>query len=567
MTPNEVSTSAKGSSATARSMWRRLRALETRRPVDLAPVPSKRRTAAPRAAAWALLSLAFASVLGVAACVPQIAQAGAGGAARIGSSDVFTWDPARQSDSGTASVLAQVYEGLTTFDAQSNVEPALARTWQVDDSGQQITFQLRPDLTYSDGTPISAQDVVDSWLRLIDPTNPSTLSSLLADVQGATDYQAGKIGADAVGLHANGDRVVVNLRRPASYFLAVTASPSLAVVPPSQVNSIASSPPTVVSGAYVPTTPSDGLIHLSANPRYWAGTAPVSEIDLVTDYGGTSGAQLFDQGQLDYTSIGSGDASWIAYDANLGPQLRQTNSFGISYYGFNTTVAPFDKADVRRAFAEAVNWDRIVSLSGATPATSMVPPGVAGGDDNDYSPKYDVAEAQALLASAGFPGGANFPAVTLATYGVGYEQTVAKELHDNLGVTVNVEALDFENYLEQVGAARTPTFWSLSWIADYPQAHDFLGLLLETGSTSNTGKWSNAGYDNLIALAAGTTNAADQTQFYAEAQQLLTNQVPVIPVAYDESWALSRTGLEGALQSGVGLIRYAGLEWAAGTGR
>lgn len=487
--------------------------------------------------------------------------------ARIGSSDVFTWDPARQSDSGTASVLAQVYEGLTAFDPDSNVRPALARTWQIDNNGERITFQLRPGLTYSDGTPIAAQDVVDSWLRLIDPSNPSALASLLADVEGATDYQHGKVGADAVGLHADGDRVVVELRRPAAYFLSVTASPSLAVVPPSMLNQISSTPPTVVSGAYVPTTPSDGLIHLAANPQYWAGQAPLTNIDLVTDFGGTSGAQLFDQGQLDYTSIGGGDASWIAYDTNLGPQLRKTNSFGLSYYGFNTNVAPFDNASVRRAFAEAVDWNRIVTLAGGTPANSMIPPGVQGRDDQDHRPAYNVADAQALMAAAGYANGQNFPAVTLATYGVGFEQTVAKELHDNLGVTVNVEALDFEDYLQQVAAATTPTFWSLSWIADYPHAHDFLGLLLETGSTSNTGKWSNAGYDALIAQAAATADVDQQTQIYGQAQLILAQEVPAIPVAYDQSWALSRNGLEGALQSGVGLLRYAGMQWAAGTGR
>jgi ABC-type oligopeptide transport system substrate-binding subunit len=479
---------------------------------------------------------------------------------------VYTWDPARQSDSGTASVLAQVYDGLTAFDADSNVRPDLARTWQVDDSGQRITFQLRPGAAYSDGTPIAAQDVVDSWLRLIDPQNPSALASLLADVQGATDYQQGKADASAVGLHADGDRVIVDLRRSASYFLSVTASPSLAVVPPSIVSEIQSTPPTVVSGAYIPTAPSDGTIHLAANPQYWAGTPALANIDLVTDYGGTSGAQLFDQDQLDYTSIGSGDASWISYDANLGPQLRQTDSFGLSYYGFNTTIAPFDDSNVRRAFAEAVDWNRVVTLAGGTPATSMVPPGVQGGDGQDHRPAYNVADAQALMAAAGFANGQNFPAVTLATYGVGYEQTVAKELHDNLGVTVDVEALDFEDYLGLVANSRTPTLWALSWIADYPHAHDFLGLLLETGSTSNTGKWSNARYDDLIAQAAATTDVDAQTALYSQAQEILTQEVPAIPVSYDQSWALSRNGLQGALQSGVGLIRYAGMQWAPGTG-
>jgi oligopeptide transport system substrate-binding protein len=536
-----------------------------RRPVDLRLVSRQRRSVAPRAVAWAL-PVVTALFFAVSGCVP-IAGGTGGTSARIGSSDVFTWDPARQSDSGTASVLAQVFEGLTSFDAQSRVQPALARTWAVDASGQKITFELRPNLTYSDGTPIAAQDVVDSWLRLIDPHNSTTLSSLLSDVVGATDYQAGKVDADAVGLHAQGDRIVVDLRRPATYFLAVTASPSLAVVPPSMANQISFNPPTVVSGAYVPTTPDDSTIHLAANSAYWAGTPEISSIDLVTDFGGTSGAQLFDQGQLDYAGIGAGDASWIAYDQNLGPELRKMNSFGVSYYGFNTNIAPFDNANVRRAFGEAVDWNRMVTLAGGVPATSMIPPGVPGRDEVDHLPSYDVADAKSLLAAAGYPDGANFPAVTLDTYGVGYEETVAKQLHDNLGVTVNVEALDFQDYLEHVAAATTPTFWSLSWIADYPHAHDFLGLLLETGSTSNTGKWSNPAYDALIAKAAGTADPDQQRVFYGEAQDILTRDVPVIPVTYDESWALSRTGLEGALVSGVGLIRYAGMAWAPGTGQ
>jgi len=107
-------------------------------------------------------------LLAAIGCASASGQGG-GTSAKIGSSDVFTWDPARQSDSGTASVLAQVYEGLTTFDAQSHIQPALARTWAVDDSGQHITFELRPNIAYSDGTPIGAQDVVDSWLRLDRP--------------------------------------------------------------------------------------------------------------------------------------------------------------------------------------------------------------------------------------------------------------------------------------------------------------------------------------------------------------------------------------------------------------
>ncbi|HEY8136032.1 MAG TPA: ABC transporter substrate-binding protein, partial [Candidatus Limnocylindrales bacterium] len=111
-----------------------------------------------------LLALACAA----ACAAPQAGQNGPTDA-RIASAEPFTWDPARAGDAGTASVLAQVFEGLTAFDASGGVQPALAQSWSVSDDGRQITFQLRPGLLYSDGNPIRAQDVVDSWLALLNP--------------------------------------------------------------------------------------------------------------------------------------------------------------------------------------------------------------------------------------------------------------------------------------------------------------------------------------------------------------------------------------------------------------
>lgn len=509
---------------------------------------------------------ALALVIGTVACVP-VSSAQAGVDARIASSEPFTWDPAAMGDAGSASVLAQVYEGLTAFDSESNVQPALSSSWRSEEDGRRLVFDLRPNIAYSDGTPITPQDVVDSWLRLIDPARPSPLSSLLDDVVGAADYRAGGIARDGVGLTATGNQVIVELRRPATYFLAVTASPSLAVVPPAIVGGLGPIPPAIVSGAYVPTIPGPGVIHLTGNARYWAGPPPLDQIDLVTDFGGSPGVRLFMDGELDYTSIGAGDVPWITYDPELGPQLREAASFGVDYYGFNTTVAPFDDARVRLAFAQAVNWPRMVELAGETPAGSMIPPGIPGRDEVDHRPAYDPAAARDLLEQAGFPDGDGFPTVTLATYGVGYEETVRRELEATLGVDVDVEALDFEPYLELVAESDRPTMWTLSWVADYPHAHDFLGLLLETGSASNTGAWSNAEYDALIDEAAGVVDPAEQAGIYARAQDILATEVPVIPISYSQSWALSREGLLGAIVSGTGFIRYASLDWAPGTKR
>lgn len=499
--------------------------------------------------------------------VPQAGQSGPTDA-RIASAEPFTWDPARAGDAGTASVLAQVFEGLTAFDVSGGVQPALAQSWSVSDDGRQIVFQLRPGLTYSDGQPIRAQDVVDSWLALLNPSRPSPLATLLGDVAGADEYLAGNVGRDAVGLKATSDATLeVDLRRPATYFIAVTASPSLGVVPPSELGQLSTSAPSVVSGAYLPVTGQAGVIHLSGNANYWAGLPTLDQIDLVTDLGGQNATDAFTKGDLDYVGVGGGDAPWIMYDPDLGPQLRSTDGLTINYYGFTTTIAPFDKPQVRLAFAEAVDWHHMAILADAVPATSMVPPGIAGRDDANHQPQFNPDDARSQLAAAGFPGGQGLPPITLTTYGVGFEETVASELDRNLGVKVTIEALDFQGYSDQVEAASKPQIWTLSWIADYPHPQDFLGLLLRTGSTSNTGHWSNTDYDALLEQAAATADVAEQARIYGQAQDILAREAPVVPVYYDRSFALSRTGLLGALESGVGFIRYAGLAWAPGTGR
>jgi oligopeptide transport system substrate-binding protein len=499
---------------------------------------------------------------------------------RIAGGPPLTWDPARAGETSSANVLAQVFEGLTAFDWQNNVQPALAESWTVSDDGTRIEFRLRPGIAYSDGTPITAQHFVESWLRVIHPAARSPLASLLADVRGANDYLAGRVGAEAVGLSAPADdTLVVELRRPATYFLAVTGSPTLAVVPP-QMRERLHSPvlpdAMVVSGAYVPIEEDADSIRFDANPRYWAGERPLGGIELVTDIGGIAPVNAFRDGTVDYLDIGDSDASWMRFDSTLGPQLRSTEEFVVHYYGFDTTRPPFDDPRVRLAFAKAVDWDAMVRLADEVPATSLVPAGIPGGGTEDYRPSYDPAAARAFLdewrAEATPTHGAPDPLAGLAlvSNGYGYEVAVAEQLEENLGIEVGVEFHDFAEYLALRETPFAPRFWTVSWSADYPHAHDFLGLLLETGSSSNEGDWSNAEYDALIEQAAATVDPAEQEAIYARAQEILREEAPIIPVSYGSSaggWALSRTGLLGALPSGVGYLRWASLDWAEGSGR
>ena len=235
----------------------------------------------------------------------------------------------------------------------------------------------------------------------------------------------------------------------------------------------------------------------------------------------------------------------------------------MDYFGFDTTRAPFDDPKVRQAFAWAIDWDALVRLVDpqSVPATSIVPPGIEGRGTGDFSPRYDPDAARQALAEAGYPGGAGFPAVTLVTGGSEYEAAVIADLQRELGVTITAEDMPFEEYSDRLDTD-TPQMWSLGWSADYPHPNDFLGLLLETGSPSNPGRWSDAAFDAALDAAASTGDPAEQEARYGEAQRIVQDQVPVIPLQYGESWALSRDGLLGASESGMGIVRYAGLQWA-----
>lgn len=492
------------------------------------------------------------------------------GGATILLGEPTTMDPAAAGDAGSAAVIAQVFETLTSFDPELTLQPALAESWRVEEGGLRIVFVMRDGLRFSDGSPLTAADVVRSWRRIVDPAAPSPLVSLMADVRGALAYASGQGSLADLGLRADDatNEVVVEMLRPGSDFINIVASTTFAVVPPGVAGADggAALRPTdgfVASGGYRLTGATETTMVLEANQAYWAGPPAIATITLVTDLLGASEVEAFEDGDLDYASIGAFDASWIAYDENLGPALREVPSLATSYYGFDVREAPFDDVRVRQAFAAAVDWRRIALLSASDPAavaTSMVPPGIPGRSEVDQLPAHDPVAARALLAAAGYPAGTGFPDAILLTGGTPWDEAVITELERELGVRLRSETMDFETYFGRLDAD-PPAMWSLTWIADYPGRNDFLGVLLSSASSNNYGGWSSAAFDQAIADAGAAGDPAAAGQAYDRAEAVVRDEAPVIPISYDTGWALSRDGLLGAGQNGMGALRLAGLAW------
>lgn len=476
-------------------------------------------------------------------------------------------DPAAHGDLGSAAIITQVFETLTAYDAELVLRPALARSWDIDDGGRRIVFHLRPGLTFSDGAALTASDVVRSWLRIVDPTAPSPLASLMADVVGADAYARGEIAdTSLVGLRAEGSTVVVDLVRPGADFVSIVSSAPFAVVPPGfgEGGDPLAASGFVGSGAYTLTAIApDGLV-LTANERYWAGRPAITTVHIVADLGGRSSVTAYEAGEIDYAPISEFDASWIRFNATLGPDLREQPSLSLEFLGFDTSRPPFDDVRVRRAFALAVDWRSIVRLTTPTSnvaATGMVPIGIPGRSATDFLPAHDPDAARAELAAAGFPGGRGFPAVTWLTGGSAYAAAILAEIERELGIVVAFESMDFGPYFERLDAD-PPAIWTLAWVADYPGRNDFLGILLRSGATNNYARWGSAEFDAALDDALRATDPLEAGAAFDRAEAIVQRDAPVVPLAYGTGWALSRDGLLGAGQNGLGILRLGGLAWA-----
>jgi len=228
-----------------------------------------------------------AGILLLAGCAPANSSAPGGDVTILGGAPV-TLDPAVQGDIGSAQVTAQLFETLTAFDASLTVEPALASGWTSANGGRTITFTLRPNLRFSDGSPLTAADVVRSWLRLIDPAHPSPLASLLDEIHGARAFLAGHSSdPSTVGLKASGSTVVATFDNPATDFPALVSGPSFGVVPASIDNPATLTAGSFVgSGAYLLAKQTDSELPLTANRNYWAGPPPIATVHLLTSIGG-----------------------------------------------------------------------------------------------------------------------------------------------------------------------------------------------------------------------------------------------------------------------------------------
>jgi ABC-type transport system substrate-binding protein len=474
-----------------------------------------------------------------------------------------TLDPAFIADAADVQLLLQLYAGLTRLDETGEPYPSLASGWEISADGLTYEFAIRGDLEFSDGSPLVAGDIRRSWLRLLDPATAATAPDVLSVILGAPERLAGDGTEDEVGIEAPDDEtLIVTLRHPASYFLDIVATPATFVVPEQADATPSWQTPNafVGSGPYILDGVEGTDLVLRANDRYVAGPPPIDEIRWVGAVEGDS-VSAFANDDVDLAQVAGYDATWLAYDDELGPRLHAAEPLTISYFGFDTTRPPFDDARVRLAFALALDRDRLVPLaegSGAQAAASLVPPAIW---PDGFSPDLaaDPDRARELLDEAGYTDRSELGAITVNGNGLFVDPAVAV-WREELGVEIEVETMDFDNFVDLVETRRSSPIFTINWIADYASPHALYGLLLEPGALSNYGDWRDADFVALLDAAAAVPED-EVGAAYQSVEDYVSEQAPVIPWSYGETWWLVADGLRGLGNLTIGLLDFGRVSW------
>lgn len=455
--------------------------------------------------------------------------------------DPATLDPARVGDIYSRSVAQQLFDGLVQFDRTLTVTPALARHWKASRDGLVWTFALRRGVRFHHGREVTADDVVYSLTRLVNPKIGSAAADLLLNVKGALEFRDGRASGIA-GLTAV-DRYTVEiiLREALAPFVSVLAVGHAKIVPRDVVeqrgdDGFGMAP--VGTGPFRFVKWDRGReITLAANPEYF-GDAPRLARLVYRIFPGAPFDTMYEEfqrGHLEDTPPPVRDYRRAV--AAAGDAYVKRSQLSVRFYGFNTRVKPLSDRLVRQALNHAIDREAIVEdpfLGRHVLARGILPPGTQG-----YNPKvvgyaYDPQRARELLGQAGYPGGRGLPPIMIWSsvrhQGIVREHELIRENLKAVGMQAEFHyQTDWPTFSRLLVERRLPVF-QYAWYADIPDPDNFLFKLFHSQSSHNFTGYANPRVDALLLRARNEPDVIRRVELYRRVEQTVLEDAPLLPV-------------------------------------
>ncbi|MFH1804380.1 MAG: peptide ABC transporter substrate-binding protein [Pseudomonadota bacterium] len=468
-------------------------------------------------------------------------------------------DPHFISTVQTSRISDDMFLGLLTYGPDGEPVAGAAESWDVSEDGKTYTFKIR-DHTWSDGVPVTAQDFIAGWERLLAPETGAEYASLLYIIEGAEDLNSGKEGAK-LGAAALDDKTLeVKLTAPAPYFLAQLTHQTAFAIPRHTVEKFGrdwvKAENIVVNGPYkleewVPNVHSK----LVKNDAFYdAANVTIDEVIYYNYEDLTAMQNRFRADELDVTRmIASEQISWLK--DNMADSLRIAPYAGIYYVAIRTNKEPFGDVRIRKALSLAINREAItdsVLKTGEIPAYSFVPPGTGNYGEPSYvswkgqSYADNLAEAKKLLAEAGY--GPDKPLKFTLRYNTQENNKRFAIAAQNMWKQIGVEAELFNAEGKIHFADLKVGDFELAragWIADYNDAQNFLFLGETRTGPLNYAAFNNARFDELMLAAEQESDLKSRATLMHQAEAIMMEEQPYIPIFYYVSKQLVSPKIEG----------------------
>ncbi|NTJ67450.1 peptide ABC transporter substrate-binding protein [Agrobacterium rhizogenes] len=462
--------------------------------------------------------------------------------------DPTSLDPQKISGDWENRIDGDIFEGLVTEDPKDNPIPGQAASWTISPDQKVYTFKLRDGIKWSDGQPVTAQDFVFAFQRLMDPKTAAQYAYLQYTILNAEKINKGEIkDPTQLGVKAIDDKTLeITLENPTPYFLNAlmhyTAYPLPKHVVEAKGDQWVKIGNIVTNGPYKPTewVPGSHVSMVKSDQYYDAKDVKIDNVNYYTLEDQAAALKRYRAGEFDIlTSFPADQFEWI--QKNLPGQAHVVPFLGTYYYVLNATKPPFNDKRVRQALSMAVNREVIgpkILGTGELPMYSWVPPGTANYGEPAYVSwkdepyKQKVEEAKKLLKEAGF--GPDHPLKAQLRYNTNDNHkriaVAIAAMWKPLGVDIELYNTETKVHYDEMQRGEVQ-IGRAGWLADYNDPINFLNLL-STGVEMNYGRWSNKDYDALIKQGNEEIDLKKRAEIYKKAEQLALDDSAAIPIYY-----------------------------------
>ncbi len=476
-------------------------------------------------------------------------------------SDFKTLDAAQAGDGQTIQAVQLLYTRLLRYTGSFNSDPtgALAESWKWSDDGKSITFVLRKGLTFSDGTPLTTDDVAFTFTRLLDPKTKAPYQGAFTNIKGAKDFIAGRAKTVAGIVVIDPQTIRFDLEKPAPYFLKQIALPTAGIVSRQAVEKYGDTygEHPLGSGPFVLDKWNRGQeLVLKKNTQYYLkGLPKLNEVDFKLGVAENLQMMMFQKGELDLVApISSADYAKVQNDPQLKNDYFSVTGPRLFYIGMNVEVHPFDNKLVRQALNYAVNKEKLVQLENGRGVVmqGVIPPWLPGYDKDVQPYPYDPGKAKKLLTEAGYPQGFEIDMFVPDYFDQPKIAAAVQSDLANIGVKVNIKQQSYPVFRQTVKEKGKVPMFALQWATDFPDPQNVLSMLFHgsRAGQQNFTWYNNPTVNNLLDEADGTMDKNKRMELYRQAENIIHDDAPWIFGFYGVADAVKSPKLQPAADFG-----------------